>query len=462
MGLLTGTGILFCMLAVLLLLPAMLAWSADHDERKRTEPKLFLYSFGTNRLTALSMRHPVRTFAVWGALTVAALVAARSITFDESMASMRPAENRGSHITAEVGKRFGSGFDAMLLSLSGKSLDEVLTLSEHAETEARRLIDSGALQGVSAPSALIPPRAQQEQVLAWLARERAAGLDIERVRARFNAALRKEGLREEPFAPGLDLLGRALALDKPIGIADFAHEPQTQLLLDRYLKQKPWGWRAAVYLYPPPDARWRREVPPAVRRLAADLGPKVQLAGINVINERVKILVVRDAWIAGLLGLLLVALILWLDFRSLRSMALALTPLLVGIALMVGAMAVLRIPMNFINIFVTTMIIGIGTDYGIYVLHRYHEIRLQPEAAFGPSLRETGKAVAAAAICTIVGFGSIVFSHYPALQSTGKVAILGALFTSLVAISLLPAMLGWSEGRKDRSVMASGARPDAR
>ena len=34
MGLLTGTGILLCMTSVLLLLPAMLAWSEDHHAKR--------------------------------------------------------------------------------------------------------------------------------------------------------------------------------------------------------------------------------------------------------------------------------------------------------------------------------------------------------------------------------------------------------------------------------------------
>jgi predicted RND superfamily exporter protein len=448
MGLLTGTGILFCMVSVLLLLPAMLAWSADHHERRRTEPRLFLHSFGTRRLTALCMRRPLAAMAAGAALTLVALAASRHLSFDDSMATMRPAASRGSSISTEVGKRFGSGFDAMVLSLAGRSLDEVLALSERAAAGARGLLESGTLQGVSAPSSLIPPRDRQLQVLAWLAQRRSSALDMARIRAGFAAALREEGLRPEPFAPGLDLLARALSLRRPIGISDFAQAPQTELLLDRYLKKQPWGWRAAVYLYPPPDGRWRREVPPAVTRLAASLGPRARLAGINVVNQSIKTLVVRDAWIAGVLGLALVAAILWLDFRSVRSMVLALTPLLVGITLMVGGMAALGIQMNFINIFVTTMIIGIGTDYGIYILHRYGEVRGKAAPLFDAGLRETGKAVAAAAISTIVGFGSIVFSHYPGLQSTGKVAVLGAFFTSLVAITLLPAYLAWSESRR--------------
>ena len=54
-------------------------------------------------------------------------------------------------------------------------------------------------------------------------------------------------------------------------------------------------------------------------------------------------------------------------------------------------------------------------------------------------LVETGKAIALAAMSTMIGFGSLSLSHYPGLRSMGLVAILGALTTSVVAITVLPA-----------------------
>jgi uncharacterized membrane protein YdfJ with MMPL/SSD domain len=55
---------------------------------------------------------------------------------------------------------------------------------------------------------------------------------------------------------------------------------------------------------------------------------------------------------------------------------------------------------------------------------------------------ETAKAIAVAALTTMVGFGSLVLSHYPGLRSVGAAAILGALFTALLSITMLPALLG--------------------
>ncbi len=113
-------------------------------------------------------------------------------------------------------------------------------------------------------------------------------------------------------------------------------------------------------------------------------------------------------------------------------------------------MALLGVRVNFFNIFVLTMIIGIGVDYGVHLLHRWQESGGDPAAQ-----TETAKAIAVAALTTVVGFGSLVLSHYPGLRSVGYAAILGAVSTAVLSITLLPALLhdmrpGPAErGRKD-------------
>ncbi|HEX4963839.1 MAG TPA: MMPL family transporter [Thermoanaerobaculia bacterium] len=449
MGLLTGSGILFCAASVLILLPAMLAWSEDHHQRRKTAPNLFLHSFGSDVLMRYCIRHR-RTALVAGiAITAVALGFALSIKFDEDMKTMRPQGNEGLDVTAEVGRTFGSGFDSMTVLLSGNSPAEVLTLAGRAAAGAQKLVDQGVLYGYSGITSLIPPPAQQSEVLQWLETERHGALDLGRIRATFADAAGKQGLRTEPFESGLDLLAKAVNLSGPIGVDDFRQSKQTQLLLGRFLKNTDHGWRGAVLLYPPGN-KWRREAPPEALALGKSLGPHAILTGTNVVNQTVRRQVLRDAWIAGILGYVVVAVILWIDFRTLRHTLMALAPLTLGILWMVGSMSALGIQMNFINIFVTTMIIGIGVDYGIYVLHRYLEVRDLPDEEFERGILETSKAVLAAATCTIVGFGSITFSHYPGLISTGKVAVLGALCTSLVAITLLPTFLSWRRDLRKR------------
>ncbi len=448
MGILTGTGILFCLGSILLLLPALLAWREDRHALRNSEPNLYIHSFGTHRLMSACLNRPRTALAIGLGISLLAAYSAFGIRFDESMKTMRPRGNPGIETTKEVGDRFGSGFDSMSVLVKGKTLDEVLALADRATKSAEGLVQEGVLYGYSSVGTLIPPPALQRETLDWLARERSGALDLARMRATFSAAAAEAGLRPEPFAPGFALLDQAISLSGPIGVADFSGSRQTQLLLDRYLAQTDEGWVSAVYLYPPSN-RWRREAPPQAEAAVRELGPQAVLTGTNVVNQRVRAIVLHDAWIAGLLGYALVGLLVWIDFRSLRLTVLALVPLSIGILWMVGAMAALGIQMNFINIFVTTMIIGIGVDYGVHIIHRYRELQDRPWVERENGLLETGGAVAIAALSTIVGFGSIIFSHYLGLQTVGQVAILGALFTSTIAVTLLPAYLSWRDRPKN-------------
>ncbi|HSM13121.1 MAG TPA: MMPL family transporter, partial [Thermoanaerobaculia bacterium] len=118
-------------------------------------------------------------------------------------------------------------------------------------------------------------------------------------------------------------------------------------------------------------------------------------------------------------------------------------PLLVGIVWMVGALVALDLRLNFMNIFVITMILGIGVDYGIHVIHRFLEERARPGGDVAAAVEETTRGVTVAALTTIVGFGSLATSHYPGLVSMGVVSILGTVATALVAIAVVPAWLAW-------------------
>jgi len=452
MGFLTGSGILLCMLAVLFLLPALIAWREDRHRAKATGPRLYLHGFGTRKLIGWSMARPVPVLVAGAVLTAAALAFAFRLEFQESTTTMRPAGNRGIEVSREVGERFGAGFDYMMLVLEGETTEETVALADRAAGEAQRLVDEGVIFRYGAITSLIPPPRQQAAVLDWLEREREGGaLDLGRIRGTFEEALAAEGLRAEPFVEGLELLAGALSPREPIGAADLAANEQTRQLLERYLQPAEGdGWRSVVYLYPR-DNRWRREAPPEALAAAERLGPRAQLTGTNVLNQRVRTVVRRDAWVAGILGLVLVAGLLWLDFHRLRHVLLSLIPLSIGIVWMLGAMALLGIELNFMNIFVTTMIIGIGVDYGLHVVHRYREAKGGGPAERERSLVETGNAIVVAALSTVAGFGSLVFSHYPGLRSIGIVAILGAVFTALVAITVLPALLAWRAEGADRA-----------
>ena len=53
-------------------------------------------------------------------------------------------------------------------------------------------------------------------------------------------------------------------------------------------------------------------------------------------------------------------------------------------------------------------------------------------------LAETARSVVVAALTTIVGFGSLVTTHYPGLQSMGWMVVMGVVFSCATAVLVLP------------------------
>jgi uncharacterized protein len=451
-GLLAGTGVLLCAAAVLLLLPGLLAWREERGE-------------GTQGPTDLAVRRPRLVLAAGVAIALAALVLAFRVSFDASLETMRPRGSRGVEVAREVDRHFGPGSDRLALVVSGRTPEETLALASRAAEGAERLKRRGVLRGYGGISALIPPPAEQARALAWRARERTA-LDRARIRATFAKALAVHGLPPKPFEPGLDLLERALSIDQPIGLGDFPSPAGGRSLPERFLEAAPEGWRTTLHLEAAGD-RARRGPPSEVLALARKLGPRARLAGTSVVEEQVRARVLRDARAAGLLALALVAALLWLDLRSLRSTLLALVPPLFGIAAMLGGLALLGVPLTFLSAFLPAVLLGLGAGYGAQVLRGYreegdgkpgHAAQALPRsgevtttqggavlaaggAAKGDALPAAVGAVLASALAATAGLGSIVFSHYPGLRATGVAAILGLLATGLAAVVLLPALL---------------------
>jgi hypothetical protein len=144
-----------------------------------------------------------------------------------------------------------------------------------------------------------------------------------------------------------------------------------------------------------------------------------------------------DAMRSTIIGFVVVFVLMFFSFRTIRMTALAFVPFLAGGIGMLGLMALFKLDFNFMNIFVGLMIIGVATDYAIYMLQRYNEDREN----FAATAHETGKAILMAALTAIVGYGSFALSHYPGLRSIGYASFFGIGLSGLAAVTLLPAIL---------------------
>ena len=150
---------------------------------------------------------------------------------------------------------------------------------------------------------------------------------------------------------------------------------------------------------------------------------------------------------AALLTIVVVVLFLWFDFRSLKKALLAMIPLFFGVIWMVGVMGLTGMQLTLLNIMAIPLIIGIGIDDGVHLIHRYHH---EGKDAIFTVFSSTGKAIIITSLTTMLAFGSLVFATYRGFGSLGLALFLGVGTCLLASIFVLPALLAVVEKKKRR------------
>lgn len=124
--------------------------------------------------------------------------------------------------------------------------------------------------------------------------------------------------------------------------------------------------------------------------------------------------------------------------RSIKDTFLIVTPLLLA-ALLTGACNVLlNNPFNFANIIVLPLLLGMGVDSGIHIVHRLHH----QENHFELLQSSSARGVFYSALTTLCSFSSLAFNTHAGTASMGLLLAIGISLTILCSLLVLPAMLG--------------------
>lgn len=142
--------------------------------------------------------------------------------------------------------------------------------------------------------------------------------------------------------------------------------------------------------------------------------PAINLVFIDMMGEKGKI--------ALMVAFMAILIILLLDFHSLWFTLLALVPLAIGASWMVGLMALLGIKFNIANFVALPLILGIGIDDGVHILHRY---RIEGRFSIPTVIRYTGRAILLTSLTTMIAFGSMGLASHRGTASMGQVLFLG-------------------------------------
>ncbi len=414
LGLITGIGMIFAFLAMVVTLPAFVVlfekvgWLKVKEVPGKTltsEKRPFPFAMGS--------------IAAGGVLVLVSLFFFTKVGFLYDFTDLRIITNEREQYSQETTGVFTRS-ESPAIVLAG-SRAEVAEIVARVEEIIRTDTVSPTVASVSSVLEAVP--SNQDRRLEMI-REIRELVEEEAV-----------GVLEGEDARRVERLQEFLAVDAPFGWDDFPEKDK-----QRFMSQsgEPGNF---VLIYPSVALRDGRNAilfKEDIGTIVTDSGKEFHAGSNNLIVADMLEMISKEGPIAVALAVGVVFLIILANFRSVSAALFVLTPLLVGLAWMGGAMHFFGMQLNFFNVVVFPSLVGIGVDDGIHIYHRYRE---EGPGSLPFVVRRTGAAVMLTTVTTMIGYSGLVMAHHPGLQSIGLLAQIGLFTTFLSAVWVLPALL---------------------
>lgn len=231
-----------------------------------------------------------------------------------------------------------------------------------------------------------------------------------------------------------NLSGRLRALSEALDAEKIVYKKLPESLLKHWVSPGNWYRLEVLPSQSLDNEENMRRFVDSVRTETSNLigPPVIQLeAGDSVVTAFIE---------AFALAFIVITILLVILLRSIRDTILALLPILLAALLTAAGTVILGVPFNFANIIALPLLLGIGIDNSIHILHRHRSVRDDN----GPILRSSAaRAIVVSALTTIFSIGNLAFSPHQGTASMGLLLSMGIAMSLLCALILLPALLSW-------------------
>jgi hopanoid biosynthesis associated RND transporter like protein HpnN len=467
LGLISGTGMFISLFCTLTLLPALLSLRPIPVGSGRSAGA----SWSNGGLTNLPLRHPraIRSIAlVFGIGAVMLLPKAR---FDNNPLNVRDPSSESVRTFNELLEKGTSSpwsLNAVAPSLESAQLlaerlaeldvvERAVTVSDYVPADQENKL--GIIEDVAmfvapppGPDGVVPPPslAEQREALADLSSELGRLQDsgerselvasASRLRTVLDRYLQKLENSPDPTRE-IDALQSSMlgtlpeqlrVLDAALSAGHVTLEKLPDAILERMITA---DGRVRIQIFPREDLNDHAALAAFVDGVRA-VAPEVAGSAAEILESgRSVVRALTQAMLSAFVAITLFLLILW---RRIDDTALVLIPLLLASALTVAAAVLADIPFNFADVIVLPLLLGIGVDSGIHLVHR---ARVVAEGEMNLLATSTARAVAYSAMTTIASFGSLGLATHMGLATLGRLLTLGVGFTIVCNLIVLPALI---------------------
>jgi predicted RND superfamily exporter protein len=141
------------------------------------------------------------------------------------------------------------------------------------------------------------------------------------------------------------------------------------------------------------------------------------------------------------LSLVMVAfnvLLLLFLYRSVFPLFILMLSLALSIGALLTTLKLFGIPLNMFNVLAFPLVLGVGVDYGIYIV-----VAMRQEGDRQTNLATVVKPVLLSGLTTTCGFASLAFAANPALRSLGSVCSIGVAWCALATLCFILPAYAW-------------------
>jgi len=185
-----------------------------------------------------------------------------------------------------------------------------------------------------------------------------------------------------------------------------------------------------------------KEMRREIEELGEPPGVDVKLTGSLVFIEELREIMERDMNRVNSIGGIAISLICFLTFFSIRYGFLPLIPVSLGLALTMGTLGHLGMPISMMLTGVLSMILGVGIDFGIQLTNRFREeLSRGGEEVSVRTLRGVFRPMLISTITMVSGFLALLSAELELMDDLGVSLAIGVSYCFLISVLLLPPLL---------------------
>lgn len=174
-------------------------------------------------------------------------------------------------------------------------------------------------------------------------------------------------------------------------------------------------------------------------------GPEtIQLAGVPMVNVYTTKYMSGDMAKLTPLVILLVMVVMYLSFRTLKGVLIPLSVVLAALVWTLGVMGLIGRPITLVVSFMPVMLIAIGIADGIHLITEYELLwaKFQDrKRAILATMEQLAKPVILTSLTTIAGFAALATSNLRSIKDFGIFTSLGVFVAMLFSLTFVPAAL---------------------